>query len=77
MASLGISSLVKYLTSLFFHSISVTKLCGLFLCRKSKQRTEKLTKTKKECSNLAEKLKSWPRFDFLPFYSNLKSIMRN
>jgi len=35
MASLGISSLVKYLTSLFFHSISVTKLCGLFLRRKS------------------------------------------
>jgi len=56
MASLGISSLVKYLTSLFFHSISVTKLCGLFLCRKSKPRTEKLTKTKKECSNLVEKL---------------------
>ena len=62
MASLGISSLVKYLTSLFFHSIRVTKLCGLFLCRKSKPRTEKLTKIKKECSNLAEKLiKSWPR----------------
>jgi len=77
MASLWISSLVKYLTSLFFHSISVTKLCGLFLWRKSKSRTEKLTKTKKECSNLAEKLKSWQRVDFLPFSSNLKSIMRN
>jgi len=56
MASLGISSLVNYLPSLFFHSISVTKLCGLFLCRKSKPRIEKLTKTKKECINLAEKL---------------------
>jgi len=55
MASLGISSLVKFLTSLFFHSIRVTKLCGLFLCRKSKPGTKKLTKTKKECSNLAEK----------------------
>jgi len=55
MASLRISSLVKYLTSLFFHSITVTKLCGLFLCRKSKPRKEKLTKTKKDCSNLAEK----------------------
>jgi len=78
MASLWISSLVKYVTSLFFHSISVTKLCGLFLCRKNKLRTEKLTKTKKECSNLAENLtKSWPRVDFLPISSNLKSIMRN
>jgi len=77
MGSLWISSLVKYLTSLFFQSISVTKLCGLFLCRKIKPRTEKLTKTKKECSNLAEKLQSWPRVDFLPFSSNLKSIMQN
>jgi len=77
MASLWISSLVKYLTSLFFHSISVTKFCGLFLSRKSKPRTEKLTKTKKECSNLAEKLKTWPRVDFLPLSSNLKSIVRN
>jgi len=77
MASLWISSLVKYLTSLFFHSISVTRLCGLFLCRKSKPRTEKLKKTKKECSNLAEKLKIWARVDFLPFSSNMKSIMRN
>jgi len=56
MVSLGISSLVKYLTSLFFHSNSVTKLCGLLLCRKSKPRTEILTKTKKECSNLVEML---------------------
>jgi len=56
MVSLGISSLVKYLTSLFFHSTSVTKMSGLFLCRKSKPRTEKLTKTKKECCNLVEKL---------------------
>jgi len=77
MANLGICSPVKYLTSLFFHWISVTKLCGLFLCRKSKPRKEKLIKTKKECSNLAEKLKSWPRVDFFPFSSNLKSIMRN
>jgi len=77
MAILWISSLVKYLTSLFFHSISVSKLCGLFLCRKSKPRTEKLTTAKKECSNLAEKLKNWPRVDFLPFSSNLKSIMWN
>jgi len=77
MASLWISSLVKYLTSLFFYSISVTKLGGLFLSRKSKSRTAKLTKTKKECSNLAEKLKSWLRVDFLPFSSNLKSIMQN
>ena len=58
MASLRISSLVKYLTSLFFHLISVTKLCGLFVCRKSKARTEKLTKTKKDCSNLGEMFKS-------------------
>ena len=77
MASLLISSLVKYLTSLFFNSISVTKLFRLFLCRKSKPKTENLTKTKKECSNLAEKLKSWPRVDSLPFSSNLKSIMQN
>jgi len=77
MASLWICSLVKYLSSLFFHSISVTKLCGLFLCRKSKPTTEKLTKTKKEWSNLAEKLKTWTRVEFLPFSSNLKSIMRN
>ena len=77
MASLWISSLVKYLTSLFFHSTSVNKLCGLFLCRKSKPRTEKLTKTKNECNNLAEKLKSWPRIDFLPFSSNMKYIMWN
>jgi len=78
MASLWISSLVKYLTSVFFYSISVTKLCVLFLCRKSKPRTEKQTKTKKECSNLAEKLtKSWPRVNFLPFSSNMKSIMRD
>jgi len=35
-------------------------MCGLFLCRKGKPRTEKLTKTKKECSNLAEKFtNSW------------------
>ena len=78
MASLWISSLVKYLTSLFFHSISVTKLCGLFLSRKSKPRTQKLRKTKKEYSNLGEKLtKNWPTVDFFPFSSNLKSIMRN
>ena len=55
----------------------MTKLCGLFLSRKSKPRTEKLTKTKKECSNLAKKLKSLPKVDFLPFSSNLKSITRN
>jgi len=33
-------------------------MCGLFFCGKSKPRIEKLTKTKKECSNLAENLKS-------------------
>jgi len=77
MGSLWISSLVKYLTSLFFHSISVTKLCGLCLCRKSKPRIEILTKIKKECSNLAKNLKSSPPVDFLPFSSNPKSIMRN
>ena len=55
----------------------MTKLCGLFLWRKSKPRRENLTKTKKECSNLVEKLtKSSPRVEFLPFSSNLKYIMR-
>jgi len=78
MVRLWMSCLVKYLTSLFFHSISETKLCGLFLSRKSKPRTQKQRKTAKECSNLAEKLtKNWPRVDLFPFSSNLKSIMQN
>jgi len=56
MASLWISSLVKYLISLFFHSISGTNLGGLSYAEKGNQGWKNEQKQRK---NAVTWLKSW------------------